>query len=70
MGFSTLGAPEQPAWKPSVLLSRLWFGEEGRRTCLPPFLCFGKLGVKYIKDLRLWDLMTGLPVHFLAVTLG
>ena len=40
MGFSTLGAPEQPAWKPSVLLSRLWFEGGGEENLSPSLFVF------------------------------
>lgn len=43
---------------------------EGKRTYLLPSLCFGKQLVMSSKDSRLWDFTAGLPVHFLAMTLG
>lgn len=67
VGFSAPWALEQPAWRPSMLLSPLWdlacVWGKGRRRCFPPCPCFGKQVM--IKDLR-----AAPPVYFLAVTLG
>lgn len=65
MGFSTLGMAEQAACRSP--LAWLVFGGRGaeRISSLP---AFWETGLD--EDLRLQDLMAGLAVHFLAVTLG
>lgn len=73
-GFPPCLAPEQPAWRPSALLNPLptrpvFAGRGGEESAPLPPLCFRK-PVMSSKDLMLWDLMAGLPVLSLAVTLA